>query len=375
VSRILFVDDEPRVLEGLENMLFDQLDAWEMAFVTSGRAALAACDRQPFDVVVTDMRMPGMDGAALLAEVRQRWPETVRIVLSGQTDPEQTERALTLTHDLIGKPATEGQLVKTIQRALALQRSCRSDALRRVAGHLEGLPARPNAYSRLQAALTGDDPIDEGAAVIEGDPALVAGLLRVVSSAFFAAVRPIDRVRDAIVRLGLDHTAALVLALCAYEELAGDAASLAEAVFSHCSTVARHVRRVAPPEVRQKAFLAALLHDVGFLVTAGYFSGVTPRLENGRLVCEEPLVAEEREILGFDHGHAGAYLLRLWNIDEDIAEAIEHHHDPTELPPERRGVVLPLCAVERALLELGDDADDTKVRELARAMITAGGPS
>jgi len=85
-KRILFVDDEPMVLTGLKRSLHPMRAEWEMVFAAGGDEALAAIDRQTFDIIVTDMRMPGMDGAQLLEEVQRRSPQTLRMVLSGQSD-------------------------------------------------------------------------------------------------------------------------------------------------------------------------------------------------------------------------------------------------------------------------------------------------
>ena len=85
-SRILFVDDEPAVLEGIEMMLFRQRQRWEMAFARSGREGLAKAAHAPFDVAVADMRMPEMDGIAFLRHLRQSCPDTVRMMLTGNTD-------------------------------------------------------------------------------------------------------------------------------------------------------------------------------------------------------------------------------------------------------------------------------------------------
>jgi CheY-like chemotaxis protein len=74
MRRILFVDDESRILEGLQRMLRPQRQHWEMAFASSGEAALKLLEERPFDVIVSDMRMPVMDGAALLTHVRDRFP-------------------------------------------------------------------------------------------------------------------------------------------------------------------------------------------------------------------------------------------------------------------------------------------------------------
>lgn len=82
--RVLCVDDEPKVLEGLKLHLRRQ---YEVQLAASGRMALDFLEREaPFAVVLSDMRMPSMDGVALLSQVRQRCPDTVRMLLTGQAD-------------------------------------------------------------------------------------------------------------------------------------------------------------------------------------------------------------------------------------------------------------------------------------------------
>lgn len=83
MKRILFVDDESKILEGLQRMLRPERHRWEMAFASGGAAALSLLEAAPFDVIVSDMRMPGMDGAALLKVVRAKYPNVLRIILSG----------------------------------------------------------------------------------------------------------------------------------------------------------------------------------------------------------------------------------------------------------------------------------------------------
>ncbi|MDJ0855264.1 MAG: response regulator, partial [Desulfobacterales bacterium] len=85
-KRLLFVDDEPMVLKGLQRSLRSMRQEWEMTFAAGGREALDAMQAQPFDVVISDMRMPEMDGAQLLEVVKRDYPQVVRIILSGQLD-------------------------------------------------------------------------------------------------------------------------------------------------------------------------------------------------------------------------------------------------------------------------------------------------
>jgi DNA-binding NtrC family response regulator len=114
--RILFVDDEPRVLRGLERALGGQRDGWDMSFADGGEAALALCD-QPlgFDVVVSDIRMPGIDGVALLREVRHRLPQATRIALTGHADSDEALSGL--VHGFLAKPCDPQELCSVIESA------------------------------------------------------------------------------------------------------------------------------------------------------------------------------------------------------------------------------------------------------------------
>jgi len=118
MKRILFVDDEPMVLEALETVLYAQRREWQMVFVTSAAAALAELGSKPFDVVVTDMRMPGRDGADLLAEVARKWPASGRILLTGYADEAAVARAAATAHFRLDKPCPPDSLREAIEDAM-----------------------------------------------------------------------------------------------------------------------------------------------------------------------------------------------------------------------------------------------------------------
>jgi YesN/AraC family two-component response regulator len=119
--RILFVDDEPNMLEGMQRMLRSMRKDWRTAFAASGPEALEILGREPFDVVVSDMRMPGMDGAELLAAVKKRYPETVRIILSGHSDKEMVMKSVLPAHQYLSKPCDADTLEAGLDKAAALK--------------------------------------------------------------------------------------------------------------------------------------------------------------------------------------------------------------------------------------------------------------
>src|SRR5262245_875610 len=98
MTRVLFVDDDTNILKGLERQLRPMRGEWEMSFAAGPREAIALFDKTPFDVVVSDMRMPEMTGTELLERIRDSHPAVARIVLSGHSKLESAVRSAGIAH-------------------------------------------------------------------------------------------------------------------------------------------------------------------------------------------------------------------------------------------------------------------------------------
>src|SRR5450755_5082220 len=109
--RIVFVDDELNILQAMRRSFHHMREEWSMEFVSSGAAALESLAKTPADVIVSDMRMPGMDGWQLLAEVKKLYPQMVRLVLSCHADPGSIMRLIGIAHQYISKPG-ESEILK-----------------------------------------------------------------------------------------------------------------------------------------------------------------------------------------------------------------------------------------------------------------------
>lgn len=108
--RVVFVDDDVSALTAMQRSLHCMRNEWSMAFVSSGAAALEELARIPAAVIVSDMRMPGMDGWQLLGEVKARHPETVRLILSGHAEPSSIMRSVGVAHHYLAKPCDSASL-------------------------------------------------------------------------------------------------------------------------------------------------------------------------------------------------------------------------------------------------------------------------
>ena len=121
--QVLLVDDEPRVTAGLARALRSLRPRWKLRAVDSGAAALAKLAEVALDVVVTDLRMPGMSGSELIREVELRHPLVVRIMLSGVVDPSLVAQAQGWSQRYLFKPCPPERLVDEITAAVAMRES------------------------------------------------------------------------------------------------------------------------------------------------------------------------------------------------------------------------------------------------------------
>ncbi|MEJ1960464.1 MAG: response regulator [Gammaproteobacteria bacterium] len=355
MKRILFVDDEPQLLDGLRTRMRRMRGAWEMEFAPSGQDAIARLELNPFDVIVVDQRMPEMDGATLLHVVLTRWPRTVRIVLSGYAELEQTMRLVPVAHQYISKPCDPVRLENAIERCLGLQQLLQRPALREAVGRLGPLPPAPATFAQLQVAMSSEtSSVGEIARLVARDTIITAKLLQIVNSGFFRLPRRISSVEQAVSYLGLNTVRNLVVSAEVFAKWPNggpDSSATLAFLQDHASLTAAAVVRLMPgsPFVSD-ALLAALLHDIGYWVL---IHGCSDELCSARALAVSesiPLDIAEQRVLGASHAEIGAYLLGIWGFPSSIVEAVAHHHSPHGVPQHEFDALAALC-IAHALVE------------------------
>ncbi len=374
MRRVLFVDDESKILDGLRRMLHAMRRSWETRFAIGGQAALEELAEWQPDVVVTDMRMPGIDGAALLEQVARRWPAVIRMVLSGQTDDEAAARAIPVAHQFIMKPCAGPVLCSIIDRACSLRDLLGSSSLREMVGTVDTLPPAPGTYVALGIALrSASTSVDDIAAVIQRDAALTAKLLQLVNSAFFGPPREVSSISQAVALLGAGRIRSLALAheIFGGGHVAGRGLAL-EQEQEHALAVAALAQEMVETRAEVDAVLTAgLLHDVGKLILAGRPGGeFQADLERSRRE-QRPLHSIEREVRGVTHAEVGAYLLGLWGLPHVVVEAVAHHHTSEQLPEEGRRIAAATQVADALVNEARGGAPLCIAPEL---LDTLGGP-
>lgn len=337
MRRILFVDDEPRVLDGLESLLRRQRRDWKMVFVTSGEAALGQLAAGPFDVLVSDMRMPRMDGAELFRLVQERHPRTVRIVLAGETEQEAARRLVHTAHQFLVKPCNGRVLREVIERSCNLTSMLLDEGLKSTIGRLGQLPALPQIVTELNRVLA--DPrssLKAVAAVVARDAALCAKVLQLVNSSFFGLARRVTSVDSAVSYLGTDVLKSLAL-MIEVLEFAGEDDSPVSGVSlhdvqAHSFLTARIAQEIAAEASGgQDSFVAGVLHDVGILVLAACMPEKLTLILAEARCSGRSVLAVEQQLIGVTHAEIGAYLLGLWGLPLSVVEAVAFHQAPVRV--------------------------------------------
>jgi HD-like signal output (HDOD) protein len=331
--RVLFVDDEPHLLAALRRMLRPQRDRWEIFYAGSGTEALDLLAGQEIDAVVCDMRMPGMNGAEVLARVQSLYPSTARIVLSGQADVESILAVVRSAQQFLAKPCDAATLTGAVDRALEVQRMLTDPALRELIGAVASLPTLPGVYHELVAAIESNDvDVNEVGRILASDVATSAEVLKLVNSAFFGLPRQIASVQSAVSLLGLENIRALVLAGTVFRVSEALTWVDIQAMRSAAMRRAGIARRIAndeswPAPERDIAVLACMLRDVGGLVLAEGLPTAALELSESLRPHDWPLapahMAElEENAYGCTVGQASAYLLGLWGFAPAVVHTV-----------------------------------------------------
>lgn len=371
--KVLFVDDDPNILSGLKRLIRGRKDCIAF-FCQGGEEALVLIRQQPVDVVVSDMRMPVMDGAELLSTIRKLYPATIRVILSGYADAESVLRTVGPAHLYLAKPCQPDALLAAIARPLALRRLLSSEGMRAALTGLTNLPTPPELFFQLETELGSPRASAASvAAIIARDVAMTAELLKLTNSSYFSvsgrATTPLQAVRT----LGLDIIQPLVLRIGLFRhfESGEKAAESLRNLNQYSLQIAALAERIAASEgadaaTAKAAYCAGMLCSVGSLVLLDAHPQQYQRMLE-RVGPSNSLHMEEIMTFGASHALIGAYLLGLWNFADPVVEAVAHSCWPSACPG-RDNLVLTAVHAARALgpqyPPLGTDAPQQPVLDM-----------
>ncbi|MGE5506325.1 MAG: HDOD domain-containing protein [Actinomycetota bacterium] len=380
--RVLFVDDDPSVLAGLQRSLHEHADEWDMLFAGSGAQALAMMAESPVDVVIADMRMPVMDGATLLDQVRRLNPKAARIILSGFTDSLALNRSIGPAHQYFQKPCSTQVLAEAIRRTIAVRAILSTDTLLELVAGTRMLDSSPRAVAALIRELQSPrGSAAEAARIVASDVGMTAQVLKLVNSGFFGMSRPVGDLLQAVRLLGFDTLGAVVVLANLFEGFrtrdlpAGALDRLAR--FS--LEVGELARRIAvaenlPALQIEQARCAGMLAHVGTLILLTRRPHEVERIHEMLDSGVGTVVSCERDAFGATHAEVGASLLSLWGFSDPVVEAVLYHHAPSACTCPSKPRMSPITAVHAAQhlakpVPTGADVEEWQMRGLDAAYL------
>jgi len=329
-------------------MLRKQRSAWDMQFVNSAPQALVKMQQGYFNVVITDLMMPEMNGTEFLEIVHQLFPETTRIVLSGHADESLTTKALKFAHQFLSKPIDADSLKQAIKRAVALHQIIQNQRIRAVIAGCDRLPSLPALYFQVQEAA--DSPktnIGQIAQIIQQDMSMAAKILQIANSSFFGVRRNISSIEQGISLLGIMRLKALILSNHIFKQFIPQKRFedfCVDNLWHHSYLVAQAAQMISKMEGQDEihsnqSFAAGLMHDLGILIIASRQPDIFEQLWHIVLHENQSICEAEMKLLGATHTEIGSYLLGLWGVPSNIVEAVALHHSPNNIVYEGVSVV------------------------------------
>lgn len=333
---VLFVDDERRILDGLRRMFRANRSKWDMRFALSGAEAIEELTKRPADVVVSDMRMPGMCGSVLLNRIRVEWPETIRFILSGQTDQAELLEDIGCIHQFIQKPCDPELLEHAIARTRSLASALESSKLRRVVSGVQSLPIVSQVYTDLVEELNSDSSnADSIARIIEKDIGLSTKILQLVNSAFFGMPRKTVSVKDATVLIGISNLQQIVTTAQIFDTLGQDKDThgFVSQIWSRSSDIGATARQLAQDSGLDKehcdtAYLSGVLSHIGRAILARTMPQEFTALVETAKDSRSSIRALEIEQFGIPQESLGAYALGIWGFSDSIVDSVAHQEVP-----------------------------------------------
>ncbi|MBM2816402.1 MAG: hypothetical protein HW421_3164 [Ignavibacteria bacterium] len=340
---ILFVEDELKQITAEVRKLMYSHSDWRPHITENGPQALTyLAGNVHVDIIVSDMRMPDMDGITLLNKVKEKYPNIIRIIISDYSDKEKIIRSAVVAHQILSKPYDSVVLAQKIERIFAIRSYLANEKLLNVTTGIGILPSLPALYISLDNELRSENfSLKRVAEIISTDISVTAKLLQLVNSAFFGLAKKITSIEQAVTFLGVNIIRSFVLYINIFStiKIPQDYLFFLEDLWNHSLKVAQIAKEIYVKNAKSSnfndaddAYIAGILHDIGQLVLLRAVPNYAEKVLNIMVTKKITYYEAEYELLGTSHAEVGGYLLGLWDLPYSIVEAVTYHHMPSKAP-------------------------------------------
>jgi HD-like signal output (HDOD) protein/CheY-like chemotaxis protein len=338
---VLFVDDDPPVLSSLRRLL--RKEPWHLLFANCAKEGLDLLTEHPVDLVVSDMRMPEMDGAGFLRKIKDLYPHTIRVILTGYADRDVVASMLQneCAHQMITKPWEPNELRSVLSKLLTTNDSLQNTMplLGSKVIEVDNLPTLTQSYLKIKEILAQSSnlSIKQIGQEIEQDPSISVRLLKWANSALFGQRNRVDTIQRAVVVLGMEMVQGLVLSMSVFDMLQPDTPPPAgysrEGFWKHSlasGLASRWIGKKTGLEqvISDKLFTAGLLHDLGKMFEDCYLHEDFVQAVELAQAEHITLRDAEKKVMQMTHMETGAYLSEWWDLSPVVTDVIRWHHSP-----------------------------------------------
>ena len=355
MKRVLFVDDEPEILRSLSRLFYDA--DYEILTADSGLSALNLLENTKVDIVISDMRMPVMDGFQLLNRVRELYPSVIRVILSAYTDEQTYFKSLSknVAKLYIFKPWTTDGIVSILDKLFESRSLLSSKKLLSLINNID-LPTIQSSYQRILRLIEENAQTSVLVDEIERDPAIAAKVLHFANSAFYGVKT--GSVKQAVSYLGFENIRSVIISTSMMEVIDKMHAKpeLIKNIWKHAFLTNQILNIIYNEGLKRKisevASSAGLLHNIGMIFFHTCFS-------NGYLAIRGEEAGSQANILDLEmaefdvtHQQTGGYLLEWWELPYPIIEAALYHHTPLDNRVINREIVAAVHIAQKYAWEL-----------------------
>ncbi len=324
MKKILIVDDEVQILKALSRMFLDT--DYEIFTADNSMEALKLLETTEINMVISDMRMPEMDGYKLLSMIKDKYPDIIRIILSGYADEKPMFQAL--LHNVaklyIFKPWNNDSFLESINKLFADEKELNSADLKARLEQIDCSCIMPENCNKM-FALIEEENLDTLIEEIEQDTEISRLLMEVAKSGVYGAMP--DKVKQAAIYIGLHNLKSFLRFACVMSSFGSEDGGpkilckhsyLTNRIFLFLFEVFLH------KQPAESTMFAGLMHNIGlFLLLSNTKTGKAASSVQDFVQLDYG----EDEIL---HQELGAYFLDQWDLPFPVYETALYHHRPLD---------------------------------------------
>ncbi len=307
---------------------------YEIFTAASGNEALEILTVEKIDMVITDMRMPEMNGYQLLQKVKELHPSSLRIILSGYAEKNTILEALqkNIAKLYILKPWENDKLIRLVDQLFETENILRDSNLLGLINNVDDLPTLKNSYFHIMDLIDNDADITKISGAIERDHSITTKILHIINSAFYEVKT--GSVQQAIAYLGLATIRNILLATAIVDSfnMRDRYGTRLEILWRHafiCSKIVNVIyEKLLVRKLSEHEVSAGLLHNIGIVLLLTLYPEKYIEIFHRAEQEQQSLLQMEQKFLNVTHQQTGGYLLRWWGLPQPIIEAALYHHTP-----------------------------------------------